>query len=158
MMLYGHGWHAARRGLAGPGFSLVFPALAVEAANVFPTSVRGSVLGVYSAFIDLSLFLSGPIAGAIIHLYGYLAAFLAIAGTVLLALTLSIWLASSAKPPIAGRGIACRLAHLCAGFYALNFIALFFLNIKTFGSQNMQQGDGLFATNDGIMTSKIASE
>ena len=87
-------------GLAGLGFSFVFPALAVEAANVFPTSVRGSVLGVYSAFIDLSLFLSGPIAGVIIHLYGYLAAFLVIAGAVLLALTLSIWLAFSAKPPI----------------------------------------------------------
>jgi len=87
-------------GLAGLGFSLVFPALAVEAANVFPTSVRGSVLGVYSAFIDLSLFLSGPIAGAIIHLYGYLTAFLTIAGAVLLALAISIWLAFSTKPPI----------------------------------------------------------
>jgi MFS family permease len=88
-------------GLAGLGFSLVFPALAVEAANVFPTSVRGSVLGVYSAFIDLSLFLSGPIAGTIIHFYGYLAAFLVIAGAVLLALALTIWLALSAKPTIA---------------------------------------------------------
>jgi MFS family permease len=88
-------------GLAGLGFSLVFPALAVEAANIFPTSVRGSVLGVYCAFIDLSLFLSGPIAGVIIHLYGYLTAFLAITGAVLLALAISIWLAFSVKTSIA---------------------------------------------------------
>jgi MFS family permease len=102
MLVFGNspGLAYAGCGLAGLGFSFVFPALAVEAANVFPTSVRGSVLGVYSAFIDLSFFLSGPIAGVIIHLYGYLAAFLAIAGAVLLALTLSIWLAFSAKPPI----------------------------------------------------------
>ena len=87
-------------GLTGLGFSLVFPALAVEAADVFPTSVRGAVLGVYTAFIDLSLFLTGPVAGVIIHLYGYKAVFLATAGAVLLAMSVSIWLAFTAKPTI----------------------------------------------------------
>jgi MFS family permease len=84
-------------GLTGLGFSLVFPALGVEAANVFPASVRGSVLGIYSAFVDLSLFLTGPIAGAIIHMYGYLVVFLVTAGAVLLALAGAVWLAFSAK-------------------------------------------------------------
>jgi len=95
------GWAHAGCGLAGLGFSLVFPALAVEAAKAFPTSVRGSVLGVYTAFIDLSLFLSGPLAGTIIHLYGYQTAFLFIVGAVLLALALSIWLSISDKSSVA---------------------------------------------------------
>ncbi|MDE1178311.1 MAG: MFS transporter [Edaphobacter sp.] len=73
-------------GLTGLGFSLVFPALGVEAAKAFPASVRGAVLGVYTAFVDLSLFLSGPLAGAVIRSHGYGAAFLATAGMVLVAL------------------------------------------------------------------------
>ena len=43
-------------GLIGVGFSLVFPALGVEAANAFPPAGRGSVLGIYSSFVDFSLF------------------------------------------------------------------------------------------------------
>jgi MFS family permease len=82
-------------GMAGMGFSLVFPALGVEAANAFPASVRGSVIGVYSAFADLSLFLAGPLAGAVIHGFGYSAVFLATAGAVLVALTATIWLSST---------------------------------------------------------------
>jgi MFS family permease len=82
-------------GLAGMGFSLIFPALGVEAANAFPASVRGSVIGVYSAFADLSLFLAGPLAGAVIHGFGYSAVFLATAGAVLVALAGTIWLSSS---------------------------------------------------------------
>jgi MFS family permease len=57
--------------LAGCGFSLVFPALGVEAVrNVSPQS-RGSALGVYTAFVDLSMGISGPIAGAIVSVLGY---------------------------------------------------------------------------------------
>jgi hypothetical protein len=74
------------------GFSLIFPALGVEAANAFPASVRGSVLGVYTAFADLSLFLAGPLAGAVIHGFGYSAVFLATAGTVAVALGGTLWL------------------------------------------------------------------
>jgi len=79
-------------GLAGTGFSLIFPALGVEAANAFPASVRGSVLGVYTAFADLSLFLAGPLAGAVIHGFGYPAVFLATAGAVAAALAGTLWL------------------------------------------------------------------
>jgi MFS family permease len=84
-------------GLTGLGFSLVFPALGVEVAETFPIASRGSVLAVYSAFVDLSLFLTGPIAGMVISLWGYSAIFLAVAGLVLLALGLTLWLASQAK-------------------------------------------------------------
>lgn len=83
--------------LTGFGFSLIFPALAVEAANAFPPSVRGSVLGIYSAFVDFSLFLTGPLAGAVISHYGYGAVFLCTAGSVMLALAGTVVLASYAK-------------------------------------------------------------
>ena len=84
-------------GLSGLGFSLIFPALGVEAANTFPVSARGSVLGVYSAFVDGSLFLIGPLAGAVIGRRGYPAVFLATAGAVLLALAITFGLAGAAR-------------------------------------------------------------
>jgi predicted MFS family arabinose efflux permease len=84
-------------GLTGVGFSLIFPALGVEAANAFPASVRGSVLGLYSAFVDFSLFLTGPAAGLVISNYGYSAVFLGAAGAVALALGGTIWMASRAR-------------------------------------------------------------
>ena len=87
-------------GLTGLGFSLVFPALGVEAANVFPISVRGSVIGVYNAFADLSLFLAGPLAGAVIHGFGYSAVFLATAGAVLVALAGTLWLSTTIRRPV----------------------------------------------------------
>jgi MFS family permease len=57
--------------LTGFGFSLVFPALGVEAVKNIPAHSRGSALGVYTAFVDLSLGISGPIAGAIVFSLGY---------------------------------------------------------------------------------------
>lgn len=62
--------------IGGFGFSLIFPALGVEAVKRVPEHSRGSALGVYTAFADVSFFLTGPIAGAIIGLYGYASAFL----------------------------------------------------------------------------------
>ena len=57
--------------LAGFGFSLVFPALGVEAVRNVPTRNRGTALGVYTAFVDLSLGISGPMAGVIVFALGY---------------------------------------------------------------------------------------
>jgi MFS family permease len=62
--------------LAGFGFSLVFPAIGVEAVKRVTESNRGTALGVYTAFADVSFFLTGPLAGLVIGMYGYSSVFL----------------------------------------------------------------------------------
>jgi len=62
--------------LAGFGFSLVFPALGVEAVGKVPLESRGSALGMYTAFVDLSLGVSGPVAGVVVKEAGYPSIFL----------------------------------------------------------------------------------
>ncbi|HEJ6968862.1 TPA: MFS transporter [Serratia marcescens] len=78
--------------LAGAGFSLVFPALGVEAVKQVPPQNQGTALGSYSAFLDLALGITGPLAGLLIGQAGvpsiYLAAALLVALGVLLTLRL----------------------------------------------------------------------
>jgi MFS family permease len=62
--------------IGGLGLSLVFPAIGVEAVKRVPEFNRGTALGVYTAFADVSFFLVGPIAGALIGFWGYPSAFL----------------------------------------------------------------------------------
>jgi MFS family permease len=78
--------------LTGLGFSLIFPALGVEAADSFSPLIRGSVLGIYASFVDLSPFLTGPIAGAAISAYGYSFVFVCASVAVILALLGTLWL------------------------------------------------------------------
>ena len=62
--------------LSGCGFALVFPALGVEALKMVADQNHGAALGVYTAFLDLAMGLTGPIAGAIVGKFGYSAIFL----------------------------------------------------------------------------------
>jgi MFS family permease len=62
--------------LTGVGYSLVFPALGVEAVRRVPMHNRGIALSVYTVFADVSFFLVGPLAGAVIGVWGYASAFL----------------------------------------------------------------------------------
>jgi len=83
--------------LTGLGFSLVFPALAVEAVRTIPIESRGTALGAYTVFVDLSLFVSGPAMGAVISLFGYRTAFFGAASASALALALTLWLGRRAR-------------------------------------------------------------
>ncbi len=84
-------WMAlAGAAVGGLGFSLVFPAIGVEAVKRVPEFNRGTALGVYTAFADVSFFLVGPIAGAIIGFYGYASVFLLALVCVLLSLGITI--------------------------------------------------------------------
>lgn len=52
-------------GITGCGFSLIFPALGVEAVNLVSASNKGSALAAYGLFIDISLGITGPLVGAV---------------------------------------------------------------------------------------------
>ncbi|WGL59798.1 MFS transporter [Pigmentibacter sp. JX0631] len=78
--------------LTGIGYSLVFPAFGVEVVKKIPEQSRGEALGIYTAFFDLALGITGPIFGFIIYLVGYQYAFLGGTVTSILALFIAIFL------------------------------------------------------------------
>jgi MFS family permease len=80
--------------LTGFGFSLVFPALGVEAVRHIPPQDKGTALGAYGVFMDFALMVIGPAAGAIITGYGYPPIYLFAGISVLLALGLTQLLAA----------------------------------------------------------------
>lgn len=63
-------------GLTGVGFSLIFPALGVLAIQKVSPQMRGTALGAYVAFVDLSLGLAGPLAGLVAGWFDYQAVYL----------------------------------------------------------------------------------
>lgn len=80
--------------MTGAGFSLVFPALGVEAVKQVQPQNQGSALGTYSAFLDLGLGLTGPVAGILIGHWGMQSVYLAAAGVVLTAVLITLRLLS----------------------------------------------------------------
>lgn len=76
--------------VAGLGFSLVFPALGVEAVHRVAEHSRGSALGVFSVFLDVAMAVAGPIGGWIASgmSYGAIYGFAAVAAMLAIVLTL----------------------------------------------------------------------
>ncbi len=84
--------------LTGAGFSLVFPALGVVAVKVVPQQNQGSALATYTVFMDLSLGITGPLAGLVMAYAGVPVIYLAAAGLVFIALVLAWQLKK--RPPV----------------------------------------------------------
>ena len=92
--------------LSGVGFSLVFPALGVEAVRNLPAHDRGTALGIYTAFVDLSLGISGPLAGVIVLAVGYPPIFLfaAIMAAFSMALAIALYRRRAEPSNVTARG------------------------------------------------------
>jgi MFS family permease len=92
-----HDMALAGAALSGCGFALVFPALGVEAVKTVADQNRGAALGVYTAFLDLAMAITGPVAGFIVGRFGYSEIFLYGAGSASAALVLTLLLYQLAR-------------------------------------------------------------
>lgn len=63
--------------LTGAGFSLVFPAMGVDAVQRVPRESQGVAIGSFVAFMDIALGLTGPVAGLMVARAGFSSVFLA---------------------------------------------------------------------------------
>lgn len=89
--------------LTGFGYSLAFPGFGVEAVRRAPPQTRGLAMGAYVAFMDISLGITSPLAGALAGAYGISSVYLAGAAAVALAFVVALVLlrgkwATSAPP------------------------------------------------------------
>ncbi len=76
--------------VTGLGYSLVFPALGVEAVRRVPADSRGVALGAFLACFDLGLGAAGPVTGVVAAGFGLPAAFLAAAAAAVASMGL-VW-------------------------------------------------------------------
>jgi MFS family permease len=87
--------------LTGFGFSLAFPGFGVEAVRRSPPQSRGAAMGAFVAFLDISLGITGPAAGAIASASGVSTVYLAGAAAVALAAVVAMVLLVNPPRPAA---------------------------------------------------------
>jgi MFS family permease len=78
--------------LTGFGYSLAFPGFGVEAVRRAPPQNRGAAMGAFVAFLDISLGITGPAAGAIAGASNVGTVYLAGAGAVALSAIVAVLL------------------------------------------------------------------
>jgi len=83
--------------LTGFGYSLAFPGFGVEAVRRAPPQSRGAAMGAFVAFLDLSLGITGPAAGAIASATSVNTVYLVASATVALSSLIAAYL--MANPP-----------------------------------------------------------
>jgi MFS family permease len=76
--------------LTGLGYSLVYPGFGVEAIRRAPRESRGLAMGAYTAFLDLSLGVTGPALGLVAGWAGLNAVFLASTAVVVCAAVVAL--------------------------------------------------------------------
>ena len=76
----------------GFGYSLAFPSFGVEAVRRAPPQSRGVAMGAFIAFLDISLGITGPAAGAIANATSVSTVYLASAVTVALSTVVALYL------------------------------------------------------------------
>ena len=86
--------------LTGFGFSLAFPGFGVEAVRRAPPQSRGAAMGAFMAFLDISLGITGPAAGAIASAGSVSTVYLA--GAVAVALAAVVAVVLLLNPPMPG--------------------------------------------------------
>lgn len=76
--------------LTGFGYSLAFPGFGVEAVRRAPPQTRSLAMGAYVAFLDVSLGITAPLAGALAGKWGINAVYLASAAAVALSAAVAL--------------------------------------------------------------------
>lgn len=105
--------------LTGMGFSLVFPALGVVAVKAVPPQNQGAALATYTVFMDMSLGVTGPLAGLVMTWAGVPVIYLAAAGLVAMALLLT-WRLKN------GLRLHCRRPHHHRKGYLITNVLMMF--------------------------------
>jgi MFS family permease len=96
--------------LTGFGYSLVFPALGVEAVRRAPAEGRGVAMGAYTACLDLALGVSGRVLGLVASWANLSAVFLASAAVVFCAVGISLRLRHARQLDGPANSLLCRTA------------------------------------------------
>lgn len=86
--------------LTGLGYSLVYPALGVEAIRRAPPEAHGLALGTYTAFYDLTMGIGTPVLGYIATKAGLHAVFLVSGLSVFCSLPVAWWLMTTPTLPL----------------------------------------------------------